>query len=225
MLTERLNCIIGYVNSEISADIGTDHAYAATELIRQGRAKKVIAADVREGPLNAARDNIKKHNMEAQIETRLGSGLSVLKPYEADTAIIAGMGGELICQIIKDDIDTARTMKLILQPMNSQYETRRFLLENGFRIVCEDIVCEGNRVYNVLIAEDGHMTPFKTDIEFHVPGYLKEHPLFEKLFNKKKREFVKIINGLEKAEICDSEKLVYYRKSLKELEEIKNGKG
>lgn len=224
MLTERLNCIIGYVNSEISADIGTDHAYAATELIRLGKAKKVIASDVREGPLNAARDNIKKNGMENEIETRLGSGLSVLKPYEADTAIVAGMGGELICEIIKNDIDTARSMNLILQPMNSQYETRRFLIENGFTIFNEDIVCEGNRVYNVLIVKNGQMKPFETDIEYHIPQYLKKHPLFGALYNKKKREFLKIINGLEKAEICDREKLDYYKKSLKCLEELKNGK-
>ena len=225
MLTARLNCIIGYVNSQVSADIGTDHAYAATELIRLGKAKSVIASDVREGPLCAAKENIKKNGMEKYIQTRLGSGLSVLKPYEADTAIIAGMGGELICEIIKSDIDTARTMKLILQPMNSQYETRKFLIENDFKIVCEDIVCEGNRTYNIIIAENGKMLPFEKDIEYHIPQYLKSHPLFDALFNKKKREFVKIINGLEKADTCDMQKLEYYKKSLISLEEMKYDKG
>ena len=104
MLTVRLDCIIGYVNSNVVADIGTDHAYVATELIKTNRAKRVIATDVNQGPLNAAIENIKKNNMENVIETRLGSGLSVLKKGEADTIIIAGMGGELICEIIKKDM-------------------------------------------------------------------------------------------------------------------------
>lgn len=223
MLTARLNCLLNYVNSEVAADIGTDHAYAATEIIRLGRAKRVIAADVREGPLNAARDNIKKNGMEKTIEARLGSGLSVLKPGEADTAIIAGMGGELICEIIKDDIELARTLRLILQPMNAQYELRRFLIENDFTIENEDIECEGERVYNILIVRNGRQEPFAADIEYHVPRYLKSNAKFDALFNKKKREFSKIIKGLENSKNTDTKKLEYYKKSLQGLKEIKNG--
>lgn len=218
MLTERLNCIINYVNCECAADIGTDHAYAATELIRLGRAKRVIAADVRQGPLNAAIENIKKNRMENEIETRLGSGLSVLKPGEADECIIAGMGGELICEILNADIETARSMKLILQPMNAQYEVRKYLIENGFKILKEDIVCEGERVYNVIITKSGEGEPFEKEIDWHIPPYLKEHPLYEKLLNKKKREFTKIVKGLEESKNCDVEKLTYYKELLNETD-------
>lgn len=217
MLTERLNCIINYVNCKCVADIGTDHAYVATELIRLGRAKHVIAADVRQGPLNAAIENIKKNGMENEIETRLGSGLSILKPGEADAAVIAGMGGELICEILAADIDIAKETVLYLQPMNAQYEVRRFLIENNFRIVKEDIVCEGERVYNVIIAENGEQKPFIKEIDYHLPPYLKEHSLYEKLLNKKKREFTKIVKGLEASKNCDTEKLAYYKQLLSEI--------
>lgn len=222
MLTTRLNRIINYVNSDVAADIGTDHGYVATELIKQGRAKKVIASDVRQGPLDAAIDNIKKHKMEDVIEARLGSGLSVLNKNEVDTAVIAGMGGELICHIIKEDIDIAKEVKLVLQPMNSQYELRKFLIENGFYIKAEDIECEGERVYNILIVEKGEMKPFKKDIYYHIPEYLKENEKFNMLFNKKKREFKKIIKGLENSNNCDYDKLNYYKKSLLELEAMKD---
>lgn len=225
MLTTRLNRIINYVNSEVAADIGTDHGYVATELIKKGRAKRVIASDVRKGPLDAAIENIKKNKMEDVIEARLGSGLSVLNKNEADTAVIAGMGGELICQIIKDDIEIAKNIKLVLQPMNSQYELRKFLIENGFEIKSEDIECEGERVYNILIVEKGEMKPFTKDIYYHVPKYLKENKKFDMLYNKKKREFLKIIKGLENSNNCDFNKLNYYKNSLKELEEMKNNEG
>ncbi len=222
MLTTRLNCIINYVNSTVAADIGTDHGYVATELIKTGRAKQVIASDVRQGPLDAAIENIKKNKMEDVIEARLGSGLSVLNLGEVDTAVIAGMGGELICQIIKDDIEIAREMKLVLQPMNSQYELRKFLIENGFIIKMEDIECEGERVYNILLVEKGEMKPFTKDIYYHIPEYLKENKKFDMLFNKKKREFVKIIKGLENSKNCDYDKLNYYKESLLELEGMKS---
>ena len=217
MLTDRLNCIINYVNCEVAADIGTDHAYVSTELIRLGRVKRVIASDVRQGPLDAAIANIKKNGMENEIETRLGSGLSVLKPYEADECIIAGMGGELICEILKADTETAHSMKLLLQPMNAQYEVRKYLIENRFVILEEDIVCEGERVYNVIIAKSGEGEPFGKEIDWHIPPYLKEHPLYEKLLNKKKREFTKIVKGLEESKNCDIKKLTYYSELLKEI--------
>ena len=225
MLTERLNCIINYVNCETAADIGTDHGYVPTELIRTSRAKRVIATDVREGPLNAAIENIKKNGMEDIIEARLGSGLSVLKPKEADVCIIAGMGGELICDIISSHMETARSMTLILQPMNAQYELRKFLIEKGFTIVKEDLAAEGERVYNIMIVRSGDQKPFNRDIYYHIPIYLTNHPLFEMLFNKKKREFNKIVNGLRNSKNCDNKKLEYYENKLSELErgEYNNG--
>ena len=222
MLTPRLNCIINYVNSAVAADIGTDHAYIPIELIRSGRAKRVIASDVKKGPLEIAEGNIKKYGLSDKIETRLGSGISVLDRGEADTVIIAGMGGELICEILKADLDKARESKLIIQPMNAQYELRRFLLENGFTIEKEDIENEKHRVYNILIVKNGSQKSFDKDIDYHIPVYLYYHPKFNLLYEKKQREFNKIIAGLEKSENCDTERLNYYRNCIKELEMIKN---
>lgn len=218
MLTKRLNCILNYVNCKVAADVGTDHAYIAVELIKSGKAEKVIASDINEGPLNIAKNNIIKEGLSEKIETRLGGGLSVLEEGEADTVIIAGMGGELICQIIKDDIKKAKKSVLIIQPMNAQYEVRKFLFENGFKIKCEDIECEAHRVYNIIIAENGKQEPFEKDIYYHIPFYLKENRNFIHLYNKKKNEFLKIIKGIEGSNKCDEEKLNYYRKCLEDLE-------
>ncbi len=221
MLTDRLNCIINYVNADIVADIGTDHGYVATELIRLGRAKRVIAADVRQGPLNAAIENIKRYKMEDRIETRLGSGLSVIKPYEAEATVIAGMGGELICDILARDIKTARSMELFLQPMNAQYELRKYLEKNKFTVKKEDIVTEGERVYNILIVCDGEDEEYDKEIYYHIPPSLKNHPEFDAFFNKKLREFTKIVKGLENSKNTDTEKLNYYKKLLCEMEEYR----
>ena len=182
MLTPRLNCIINYVNSAVAADIGTDHAYIPIELIRSGRAKRVIASDIKKGPLKIAEGNIIKYGLSDKIETRLGSGISVLSRGEADTIIIAGMGGELICEILKADLAKARESKLIIQPMNAQYELRRFLIENGFTIEKEDIENEKHRVYNIMVVKNGSQKPFGKDIDYHIPAYLYNHPKFNLLY-------------------------------------------
>ena len=224
MLTPRLKRIINYVNTAVAADIGTDHAYVPIELIKSGRAKRVIASDVRRGPLGIAAGHIARHGLSDRIETRLGSGLSVLAPGEADTIIIAGMGGELIAEILRADDETARSSSLILQPMNSQYELRQYLMGNGYTITGEDIENEGQRVYSLLLVKSGFMPPFAADIDYHLPPYLYDHPKFGMLVNKKEREFRKIIAGLRAAKEGDAKRLKYYEESLKALEAIKNGK-
>lgn len=217
MITPRLEMIIKHVRGKTIADIGTDHAYIPIYLIENSLAGYVIASDINKGPLLIAGDNIKNHNLTEKIETRLGGGLSVLKENEADTIIIAGMGGILISEIIDADIETAKKSNLILQPMNAQYELRKYLLSHGFKITNEDIAVEGFKVYNLIEAASGEQQPFENDFEYHVPHYLTSHKYFKNLYNKKHREFTKVIKGLENSNEPDTEKLNQYKNWLKEL--------
>ena len=218
MITPRLEMIIKHVRGKKIADIGTDHAYIPIYLIENSLAGYVIASDINKGPLLIAGDNIKNHNLTEKIETRLGGGLSVLKENEADTIIIAGMGGILISEIIDADIEIAKKSNLILQPMNAQYELRKYLLSHGFKITNEDIAVEGFKVYNLIEAASGEQQPFENDFEYHVPHYLTSHKYFKNLYNKKHREFTKVIKGLENSNEPDTEKLNQYKNWLKELE-------
>ena len=217
MITERLQCILNYVNSEVIADIGTDHAYIPIELVKKNRIKRAIAADINEGPLKIAQKNIKSEGLSDRIETRLGFGISVLEKYEADQIIIAGMGGELIESIIKSDIEIAKGSELLLQPMNNQYELRKFLMYNGFKIIDEDIAVEGFKVYNIMRVVCGEAEKFERDIDYHLPPYLKSNKLYPILYAKKEREFKKVIGGLERSAKPDTEKLEKYKEWYKEL--------
>ena len=197
MLTNRLKCILKYAGAETAADIGTDHAYIPIELIKRGMAKRVIASDVNKGPLEIAAANIRQEGFSDKIETRLGSGLSVLKKGEAGQIIIAGMGGELI--------------------QNSQYELRKYLMSNGFVIQSEDIAVEGFKVYNIMVVKKGEAVPFEKDVHYHIPPYLKDNENYMHLYAKKEREFKRVIGGLEKSENADLEKLEQYKNWLREL--------
>ena len=220
MITPRLECIINHTRGRVIADIGCDHAYVPVRLIQDNRAEHVIAADLNEGPLNIAGQNIEKYGLSEKIETRLGNGLSVLSRDEADVIIIAGMGGEIIERILRADEDIAKGAKLILQPMNSQYELRKFLISNGYKIIAEDMALEGFKVYNVLEVEAGCGPPFENEFDYQIPPYLYGHRYFKNLYEKKKREFEKIVHGLEHAENCDEEKFELYKYFLKELNGI-----
>lgn len=222
MITPRLKCIIDNTCGKRIADIGTDHAYIPIYMIENSLADYFIAADIRKGPVSIAKENIIKHNLSDKIETRLGSGLSVLNKNEADTVIIAGMGGQLISKIIEADIEIAKSVKLTLQPMNAQYELRKYLIKNGFTILNEDIAVEGFKVYNILNAEYGRQNEFKNDIEYHLPKYLTGHRYYKELYDKKHREFTKVIRGLENSKNTDIEKLKLYKKWMRELNEYES---
>ena len=222
MITPRLKCIIDHTNGKTVADIGTEHAYIPIYLIQHNLADHVIASDVRKGPVNTARDNIEKNGLSNKIEVRLGSGLSVLKNDEADTIIIAGMGGQLISEIIEAEIIISRNCKLVLQPMNAQYELRKYLLENNFKITNEDIAVEGFKVYNIMNVESGYQEKFKTDFEYQIPKYLAGHKYFKNLLDKKRREFTKVIKGLKNSKDTDMEKLGLYEYWLEELEKYES---
>lgn len=138
------------------ADIGCDHAHTGIWLIKNGIASKVIAMDVRKGPLEKAQQNIKLFGLQNIIETRLSDGLESLSEDEADTVIIAGMGGTLTVEILKKGLEKiAAARELILQPQSDIGMVRRFLRENGFSITQEKMCKEDGKFYNSMRAVPG----------------------------------------------------------------------
>ncbi|OTA40317.1 MAG: hypothetical protein A6D92_19525, partial [Symbiobacterium thermophilum] len=139
------------------ADIGTDHAYLPVHLVQSGRVPRAVAGDVRPGPLQAARATVAAAGLTDRIDVRLGSGLTVLAPGEAACVAICGMGGPLIARILAEGPLTG-VERLVLQPMGGEAQLRRWLAESGWRLVAEEIVADGGRLYPVLVAEPGRMS-------------------------------------------------------------------
>jgi tRNA (adenine22-N1)-methyltransferase len=154
---------------DVLADIGTDHAYIPIEAIRTELCKKVIASDIKSGPLKIAERNIKMVGYEDFIETRLGDGLQPLAPNEANCIIIAGMGGIEICKILKDSLATAlQANELILQPQRDCESVRRNLHAWGFEIMKDRIIAEDGHYY-IIIKAVPHPDPIPwTDKEYYL---------------------------------------------------------
>jgi len=116
-LTKIFNCI---KPSTAVADIGCDHGNLEAMLIRQNRAGRVIATDIKRKSLAKAVGLCRTLGIADLVDFRLGDGLSVLCPGEADTIVIAGMGGILIAEILKNGMETARTAVLVLCPHSTR---------------------------------------------------------------------------------------------------------
>lgn len=160
-LTPRLRAVADLVPQGARlADIGTDHAYLPVSLLLQGHIPSAIAADLRRGPLDRAMATAREYGCADRISFRLCDGLKGVSPQETDAVTIAGMGGETISGILSAaSWVKEKDLQVILQPMSSQPELRRWLWQNGYIIREEKIACEGNKLYIIISASSGPTQP------------------------------------------------------------------
>ena len=159
-LTPRLQAIAEQIPQGARlADVGPDHGSLPAWLLCNGCIDSAIAADLREGPLNRAKKTAGRFGVAERISFRLCDGLSAIRPEEADTVVIAGMGGETIISILKAAPWTKEGTLLLLQPMTGTAELRLWLQEHGYQITGERIACEGEKLYNILTVRGGDMPP------------------------------------------------------------------
>lgn len=153
-LTPRLKYISELVSDgKKIADIGTDHGYIPISLLLDKKISFAILSDINRGPLNNAKKEVTKNNVQNYVDLRLGSGMETLRDGEVDQVIIAGMGGILISDIIEKKIELSKNLdKLILQLMQAPEELRRYLSKNGFKIIDEHFVREDHRIYEIIEA-------------------------------------------------------------------------
>lgn len=137
----------------VVADIGCDHAFVSIYLVENQIARKVIASDVKTGPFSIALNNVKERALENHIDIRLGNGLETLQPKEADTIIVAGMGGILMNQILNQQKQIALSVKqLVLQPQSDIELVRKNLRDMKAKVVREDMVVDMGKYYTIIDA-------------------------------------------------------------------------
>ena len=190
-------------NSKVLADVGCDHAYISINLLENGKAERIIASDLREGPLNIAKDNIKLEGFEERIETRLCAGLCGYEAGEVDTILISGMGGMLVKEILSESIDVVRRADtLILEPQSDLRVVRAYLKDIGFEIIDEDMLNEGGKYYQIMkavkskermeVCEDiGAMA----ENEFGPILIKKKHPVLLEFLKKRKNHFERLLQN------------------------------
>ena len=154
-LSKRMKSIADMVTpGRTVADIGCDHGYVSIYLVEEGIADKVYAMDVAEGPLGNARESISERGLSDKIEARLSNGFEAIEAGQTDCAVISGMGGFLIMDIITDGLHKIEPgYELVLSPQSDVPLVRTFLREHGFEITDEDMLSEDGKYYNIIKAK------------------------------------------------------------------------
>jgi tRNA (adenine22-N1)-methyltransferase len=151
-LSKRMKAVAAMVTSGgVLADVGTDHGYIPIALIQRQKIKSAIAMDINKGPLAHAQDNIASAQLGDYIQTRLSDGVAALGEGEADSILIAGMGGELVIHILSEGEKVCKAAsELILQPQSDIRKVREYLRLHHYKIVDEDMICEDGKYYPMM---------------------------------------------------------------------------
>lgn len=205
-LPKRLETIIERMPaSGCIADIGCDHAYVAIEAVRRGKAARALACDVRKGPLQQAAEHILCAGLAGKIETRLSDGLEKVAPGEADTVVVAGMGGPLMERILQGRL--ADFGHFVLSPQSEIPHFRRFLLAEGMQIDEETMLIDEGKYYvifNVSQRADASSDPmYVTEEDFLYGGPLLRRldPVLKSFLEKEKTRYEGILGQTDSAEV------------------------
>lgn len=208
-ISERLKQIIDMVPaSDTVADIGCDHGKVAVTLIQSGKAKRVVCGDISPGSLDKARKLAHASGLSQSVALRRGDGLSVLAVGEADVAVIAGMGGELIIRLLDKDADKAPGT-LVLSCNRDTAQLRQWLVTHGYRLEDEVLLFENGHLYPIIRAVKGESREL-TDIELEFgPVLLQKKPeLLGRFLQRCIQEAQTIRDNLEKSKARKKQQLL-----------------
>lgn len=223
-ISKRLLACAGYVRPGAKvADIGCDHGYLGIYLLTQGTAAYVTASDLREQPLQKARENAVRFGTEDRMEFHVADGLAAVRPEQVDTVVCAGMGADSIIEILAAAAWIRNpAIHLILQPQTSGQALRGWLADEGFAMTRETLLEENGYLYTVLEAVwCGEKQDVSPGHQF-VSSFLLEEasPLLPNYFKRLSAGMQRAVIGLQKG-ADDPQKLWYYETALREIEEMR----
>lgn len=193
---------------ETVADVGTDHGFVPILLIKNNISPAIIMSDISSKSLDKAINNLKDIKSTTLTSFRVSDGLMEISDGEVDDIIIAGMGGQLIIDILEKDIDKTHSFKkLILQPRNNSGRLRYWLYKNNFKIEKNVLAKEGKFVCEIIVAKtDFNISKIcenidKNSIKWEFPNSFKysEKELLEEKINWKIESINNEINNLKKS--------------------------
>lgn len=212
------------VKGKVVADIGTDHAQLPIYLVETGRCEFAYACDIAEGPLSAAEKNIKKAGLEDKIATVLSDGLKEISDERITDIVIAGMGGEMIRDILSAGEEKARKANLILQPNTRTWELTDWLYRNGYDISEQKVVAGGKFIYPVINAEYSGNVRILSEAERLAVGLDIGNEMSREYLSAQVKRLRDAAEGMKKATNPDlSGEIVALGKTADEIEKILNG--
>lgn len=215
-LSKRMQAVADFVTKgNRVCDVGCDHGYVSIYLVQTLAAPAVLAMDVNKGPLLGAGEHIRQYGVEDYITLRLSDGLTAYGIGEADSLVCAGMGGRLLYHILtKEPEKTCDFRELILQPQSEIALFRKWLRENGFLIVDENMIWEDEKFYPMMKVKPpayGGTDHTFSDFDAEGGGLLsedrfgpvllkKKHPVLKEFIRRELKMKQRILEGMPEGE-------------------------
>lgn len=200
-LSKRMQAVADMVKEKRVVDIGCDHAFVSIYLAKKPWVDRVIAMDVKTGPVDIARGNIAAHNLSDKIELRMSDGFNKLSVGEADVAVIAGMGGYLMIDILEGGREHLKSgISLVLQPQSDIKAVREYLVKVGYIIQDEDMLIEDGKYYSIMRAVPACSgdTEYSTEEYIYGPVLLrKKHPVLKNYLEFSATKALELMTKLE----------------------------
>lgn len=201
-LSKRLKFIADKIDKCKSiADIGTDHGYLPIYAVKNNICEKAIASDINKSPVKKARLNVSCEKLSDKIDVRLGPGLTPILKGEVNGVVIAGMGGNLIRDILKAEKKKVEGYDfLILQPAQNPEVLREYLYTHHYQIIDEDVCFDDNIFYELIKVKVGDSNFLDVDPIFYEfsPVLLESsNPEVDDYLLFKKNKYEKIIGFIK----------------------------
>mgnify|MGYP004506157461 FL=1 len=217
-LNNRLNSVASLICCNRSIiDVGCDHALLDIYLVLNKEPKKVIASDIKEGPLKSAYNNIKKYGLSDKIILRLGNGIETID-NDINTIVISGMGGLNMIGILKYNQNKYKQVDtIILSPNSDTYQVRKQICKFGFYIDDEVLVKDNKIIYPVIRFKRGRKR-YSYNEYLCGPYLIKKHDnLFVEYMSRERDAKEKLLEVLPKKYF---EKRYALKKELKAINKV-----
>ncbi len=202
--------------SNLTIDVGCDHGYVGFGLLESKKTKFLIASDISKKCAQKTEKLLKEKNLEKFAFVRVGDGI-VAKPNEKiDQVVVAGMGGKEIVHILTN-FKPKTDVHFVLQPMKELVFLRKFLSENGFKILKDFVLKDKQKFYHMITAKIGNQTLSKTKQRWGAKPHLNNVDFFEWI-NQKEQKIKNILSNLPQ----NSTKEKDFVRCLKEIEKLKS---
>lgn len=205
-LTKRMSAIASFVDiGSRTADIGTDHGYIPVYLRQNDICPYIIASDINEGPLQSAVRSASEYNVD-NIEFVCAPGLDGISPGEVDTVIIAGMGGEVITEILRAaNWLHSYGVKLILQPQSKIEILCSYLHSAEYKVTDARLIRENGKLYTIMVVENGISPEEDRDLTTFL--FYKHDPLLCEYISRIIKNLEQRKIGMESSSVSDFDEI------------------
>lgn len=213
-LDKRLEAVVELCDtSKVIADVGCDHGLVTAELILQDKAQKVVASEISVDCLNKAINLCNRINILPFVSFREGNGFEKITKYDkVDQAVIAGMGGQKIIDILENK--PPKLWNFVLQPMSEVVELRKYLLLHKFRFVVDKLIKIDDKYYNVMKVAHGKQKLSDLEIRFGFSNFRENYQVLYEYLQQKYAKLFALKQKYGRLNDQNEEEFMYVQQAL-----------